>query len=234
VWLKVRTKLSQSEIYALSHCPIRKKSRRRKMRQASYSRSSDGQKDGYACANPVKEAETLERRRMSSAKWLCGQLPTPGEHFCGFAAMSRERSDTRNADSFSRPSPSVRHVLLKASARLHPSWRRPRRRGLPFVRAAYHLGDAIVVRGQGYQLVAFEPHMRKDGSKTKLAVWSSCCAQCGEAFTCRSPMTCPPQRRRCDEHKAPRRWVRKPSAEPQDKRKAATLPEKPVREREAQ
>jgi len=35
------------------------------MRQASYSRSSDGQKDGYACANPVKEAETLERRRMS-------------------------------------------------------------------------------------------------------------------------------------------------------------------------
>lgn len=65
MWLKVSTKLSQSEIYALSHCPIRKKSRRRKMRQASYSRSSDGQKDGYACANPVKEAETLERRRMS-------------------------------------------------------------------------------------------------------------------------------------------------------------------------
>jgi hypothetical protein len=110
----------------------------------------------------------------------------------------------------------------------HPSWRRPRR-GLPFVRAKQAIGDLITVRGQDYLLVGTEPHTRKDGSKTKLAIWQSDCAECGAVFECRSPIIAPPQTRRCDEHKRPGVWVRKPSAEPQDERKS-----EPIQNREAQ
>jgi hypothetical protein len=89
----------------------------------------------------------------------------------------------------------------------HLSWRRPRR-GQPFVRARQAIGDVVTVRGQDYLLVGTEPHIRKDGSKTKLAEWQSDCAKCGAVFECRSPITAPPQRRPCDRHKAPGRWVR--------------------------
>ena len=62
-----------------------------------------------------------------------------------------------------RLSPDVRSALLTRSkcgtecgrrqSAAHPSWRRPRR-GLPFARQAYQVGDLIVVRGQCYVLSA--------------------------------------------------------------------------------
>jgi hypothetical protein len=69
-----------------------------------------------------------------------------------------------------------------------------------------------VVRGQTYILVAFEPYQRKDGSRTKLAHWESSCAECAMPFDCFSPWTAPPQRRRCDAHRAPGKWVEQRAA----------------------
>jgi hypothetical protein len=72
--------------------------------------------------------------------------------------------------------------------RVTERWRR-QRRGLPFTRAAHQLGQVIVVRGQSYLLTAFEPHRRKDGSKTRLAWWLTDCCECGWTFKCSSPCT---------------------------------------------
>jgi hypothetical protein len=82
----------------------------------------------------------------------------------------------------------------------HPRWRQPRR-GQPFIRVGYRLGETITVRGQVYFLLSTEPYTRKDGSKTKLAWWLGQCSECGWLFVCTSPCTAAPQRRRCDAHK---------------------------------
>lgn len=60
-------------------------------------------------------------------------------------------------------------------------------------------------RGQRYDLAGIEPHTRKDGSDTLLAVWASHCAKCGEPFTFRAPLRAGQfqPNRRCAAHKAP-------------------------------
>lgn len=44
------------------------------------------------------------------------------------------------------------------------------------------IGFVLMREGQRYELVAHEPHIRRDGFPTTLLVWRSHCCDCGEAF----------------------------------------------------
>lgn len=51
----------------------------------------------------------------------------------------------------------------------------------------FEIGTEMAVRGRDFLCVEIRPHTRRDGKETKLAVWKSRCAVCGEEFTCLSP-----------------------------------------------
>jgi hypothetical protein len=73
----------------------------------------------------------------------------------------------------------------------------------------FRLPSAVVVRpnGQVYRLDRVQPHERRDGSMTSLAVWRSACADCGAPFECTEPLGKFPLSRRCHAHRAPGRPV---------------------------
>jgi hypothetical protein len=60
-------------------------------------------------------------------------------------------------------------------------------------------------RGQRYDFEGIEPHTRRDGTLTLLAVWVSFCAECGEPFRFRTPLRAGrfQPNRRCAAHKRP-------------------------------
>jgi hypothetical protein len=61
----------------------------------------------------------------------------------------------------------------------------------------------VIVRGtQTYQLERVEPHERRDGTMTRLGVWSSTCADCGAGFECGAPLGLIPEIRRCVPHRS--------------------------------
>lgn len=72
------------------------------------------------------------------------------------------------------------------------------------------IGLAISHGGQRFDLVDTEDHQRKDGTWTKLLVWQTECATCGEGFMGRSPAHSLPQVRRCEEHRQPGKRVGSP------------------------
>jgi len=65
----------------------------------------------------------------------------------------------------------------------------------------------FIRQGQPYWLVGVQPHTRKDGTSTRLAIWVGPCATCGQQFTTKSPLANgdprPPESRRCLTHKLP-------------------------------
>lgn len=70
------------------------------------------------------------------------------------------------------------------------------------------IGFAISIDGQRFDLVALEPHQRRDGAATTLLVWRSECPTCGAGFAGKSPSNSTPQTRRCEQHRAPGKKVR--------------------------
>jgi hypothetical protein len=46
-----------------------------------------------------------------------------------------------------------------------------------------------------YRLIGYQPHVRRNGRKTRLAVWLGFCVECGWSFTCNSPENAPPHRK---------------------------------------
>jgi hypothetical protein len=62
-----------------------------------------------------------------------------------------------------------------------------------------------LIGDQVYELARTEPHIRRDGTETELAVWQSHCAQCGEPFEFRAPSKASKfePNRRCAKHKRP-------------------------------
>lgn len=45
-------------------------------------------------------------------------------------------------------------------------------------------GRVEVYRGQRYELLRREPHMRRDSTATTISIWSSQCWQCGQPYEC--------------------------------------------------
>jgi hypothetical protein len=68
---------------------------------------------------------------------------------------------------------------------------------------------AVEYRGQTYTRIAIRPHIRADGSTTRVATWESRCPTCGAAFTFSSSRTTSLRwpTRRCPAHRAPGRRV---------------------------
>lgn len=66
-----------------------------------------------------------------------------------------------------------------------------------------------IYKGQVYRRIGEKPHMRVDGTMTRLAIWESCCPVCGATFTMASPRfhKLREPNRRCPEHRAPGRRV---------------------------
>lgn len=70
--------------------------------------------------------------------------------------------------------------------------------------------DETVYKGQTYHRIGSKPHVRRDGSETRLDIWRSRCARCGEWFEFMRPAdekVFSPNRR-CIKHKEPGRKVR--------------------------
>ena len=65
------------------------------------------------------------------------------------------------------------------------------------------VGAEIQSGKKNYSLVGFEPHTKRDGSQTRLAVWKTDCSECGAEFMTRSPMLQLPESKRCAEHRRP-------------------------------
>ncbi len=65
--------------------------------------------------------------------------------------------------------------------------------------------------GQLYACIAIRPHQRPDGGASQIAVWSTRCCDCGEAFetTSATSLNRGPETRRCSVHRAPGRRVAK-------------------------
>lgn len=65
------------------------------------------------------------------------------------------------------------------------------------------IGTTIALDDQVYELIAIEPHVRKDGVSTLLLVWSTSCAYCADPMLVRSGLHVAALNRRCDVHKRP-------------------------------
>ena len=67
--------------------------------------------------------------------------------------------------------------------------------------------------GQRYACIAIRPHQRPGGGASQIAVWSTCCCDCGEVFetTSATSLNRGPETRRCSVHRAPGKRVTKPS-----------------------
>jgi hypothetical protein len=45
------------------------------------------------------------------------------------------------------------------------------------------IGEVRMFEGQRYECEAIEPHTRKDGAQSSIALWATHCATCGQPFT---------------------------------------------------
>ena len=70
----------------------------------------------------------------------------------------------------------------------------------------------VIYRGQMYQRIRIEPFVRKDGSKTAIAIWGTNCPQCRRPFECITPAIAPRFRppRRCPHCRATCTWNKRP------------------------
>jgi predicted Zn-ribbon and HTH transcriptional regulator len=62
---------------------------------------------------------------------------------------------------------------------------------------------SFTYKNQRYEFVCTEPHTTRDGRDSRLYVWSSTCANCGEPFKFRSQKKVTWPNRRCDRCKKP-------------------------------
>lgn len=85
----------------------------------------------------------------------------------------------------------------------------PRPRTPKIIRLFAVEGTIIEINGQEYRLIGFRPHTTKAGREISLAIWHTACAECGVEFDCTQEVGALPGTRRCQEHKAPGRPVRK-------------------------
>lgn len=78
------------------------------------------------------------------------------------------------------------------------------------------IGERLAFGGQIYHCTGLEPHQRRDGTLTHLAVFAASCSECGAGFEFRSPAQSGwfAPNRRCEAHRRPGRRVAK--AEKQD------------------
>ena len=68
------------------------------------------------------------------------------------------------------------------------------------------IGDRVFSRGQQYRMMGTRPHVCRDGTKTKLLVFSTNCAECGVEFDFTVTAASASKgwfSRRCQEHKRP-------------------------------
>jgi len=79
------------------------------------------------------------------------------------------------------------------------------------VRSVAFSKPPVMVDGQRYEMVRTEPYRRKDGRMTTLIVWQSWCAETGHPFELTTPLRRKWINRRCREHRAPGRAVRRPT-----------------------
>lgn len=81
---------------------------------------------------------------------------------------------------------------------------------LPRIRfeAPVPIGLALSIDGQRYEMISEVEHVRLDGEQTKLAMWRSECAECGQPFEFRCSQLSLPENRRCELHKQPGKRVR--------------------------
>jgi hypothetical protein len=78
--------------------------------------------------------------------------------------------------------------------------------------------------GQRYEFIREEDYQRREGGVSRLSVWRSHCADCGQPFECRTVKASAFQpSRRCPEHKAPGVPVSRKRA----RRARAAKPEEP-------
>lgn len=69
------------------------------------------------------------------------------------------------------------------------------------------IGTVLAWRGQRYELAAWQPHQRRDGSPTVLLRWASHCAECAQPFEHTTPLRTGGPCRRCSGCAAPGRPV---------------------------
>ena len=75
------------------------------------------------------------------------------------------------------------------------------------------LGSIALVQHQRFECVEIRPHKTMDGRQIELTRWLSHCADCGAPFDLLAPRRNAPvrvDRRRCAEHRDPKRRVKIP------------------------
>jgi hypothetical protein len=134
-----------------------------------------------------------EVRALAKISWLLQSRAVREEDVADEKPGAQEEADTTAAAPTSEPA-----LVLS-----------PRQRKLP---DECRLPGAVIAAasGQVYRLLRIEPHQRRDGKITQLAVWAcSSCADCGTQFECRAPVGIAPETRRCPEHRKPGKRVRR-------------------------
>lgn len=69
-------------------------------------------------------------------------------------------------------------------------------------------GFSVVWHGQEYRPLGIRPHTRLDGAETALIDWETDCPICGVVFVISTSILGKEPRRRCEQCKAPGRWVK--------------------------
>jgi hypothetical protein len=76
------------------------------------------------------------------------------------------------------------------------------------------VGTVAFVQHQRFECVEIRPHTRRDGRRIELSRWISHCTDCSAPFDLVTPRRMAPvrvDRRRCAEHRDPKRRVRVPA-----------------------
>ena len=76
------------------------------------------------------------------------------------------------------------------------------------------VGSVAFVQHQRFECVEIRPHITRTGRDIELSIWVARCADCGAPFDLVTPRRAGPvrvDRRRCAEHRDPKRRVRMPA-----------------------
>ncbi|WP_368416553.1 hypothetical protein [Falsiroseomonas sp.] len=76
------------------------------------------------------------------------------------------------------------------------------------------IGSVALVQHQRFECVEIRPHVTRTGRDVELSIWIGRCADCGAPFDLVTPRRAGPvrvDRRRCAEHRDPKRRVKVPA-----------------------
>ena len=79
------------------------------------------------------------------------------------------------------------------------------------------IGCVALVQHQRFECVEIRPHVTRTGRDVELSIWIGRCADCGVPFDLVTPRRAGPvrvDRRRCAEHRDPKRRVKVPAGVP--------------------